>query len=260
MTLTCNYCTFRCSDGTSLVKHVFQAHHTDPLFHWVCAIRGCSHSFTAGSTYSSFLSHANRKHVNWADSLKEGSPDFINSVRVTSNPNSGGANDDDGPNPLTGGTNGGLDHSDGLDRPGGSEPDPDDGSALSNQISLKEAAARFLLTLKEKYRLTQAAVDFSVGSVKQMLSMMSEEFKKSASLETSTSERDLIDPFDGLETEYFQLKYYREKFHLVVSSFYVLNPYKVFFQVLPPPPQKPGNESTFTITLVIVTVHNFIFV
>ena len=35
----------------------------------MCGIKGCLHSFKYGSTYSSFKTHASRKHPNWKQCL-----------------------------------------------------------------------------------------------------------------------------------------------------------------------------------------------
>lgn len=40
---------------------------------------------------------------------------------------------------------------------------------LTAQQSLKRSAALFLLTLKERYQLTQSALDFTVSQVKEMM-------------------------------------------------------------------------------------------
>lgn len=54
-----------------LMKHYFATHSMEPSFRIVCGIRGCSHSFVFGSTFSSFKSHASRKHPNWQQCVKE---------------------------------------------------------------------------------------------------------------------------------------------------------------------------------------------
>ena len=99
---------------------------------------------------------------------------------------------------------------------------------LTAQQSLKRSTALFLLTLKERYQLTQAALDFTVPQVKEM--MFYDHQDKVAAINTAlssqptTSTQELSDcleytnPFAGLETEYLQTKYYREHFGLVVSS------------------------------------------
>lgn len=92
---------------------------------------------------------------------------------------------------------------------------------------VRQSAAQFLLTIKEKYHLTQAAVDYGVGSVNQMVSHVCEELHVSvvrtlqnnniAIPEELNDTFTLIDPFQGLATEYQQSKYYQEHFGLMVS-------------------------------------------
>ena len=58
--------------------------------------------------------------------------------------------------------------------------DIDEQQSDDNDLSdAQKAAARFLLTLKERYRLSQVAVDFAVGAVKQIVSIIYESVKKS---------------------------------------------------------------------------------
>ena len=56
-----------CNVRLDLIKHLFISHSVEATFHFVCCIKGCLHSFKFGSTYSSFKTHANRKHPNWQD-------------------------------------------------------------------------------------------------------------------------------------------------------------------------------------------------
>ena len=42
----------------------------------------------------------------------------------------------------------------------------------------RKATGKFLLVLKERYRLSQAAVDFTVGAVNQIISIVYEDLKK----------------------------------------------------------------------------------
>jgi len=99
----------------------------------------------------------------------------------------------------------------------------------SRALVLQRPAALFLLTLKERYSLTQAAVDFAVGQVQEMAACVAQDLKTSVEsrlqqhyIKTGVDPPDLsdcfedIDPFSGLETEYLQTKFYVENFHLVV--------------------------------------------
>ena len=77
---------------------------------------------------------------------------------------------------------------------------------------LQQTAALFLLTLKEKHKLTQCAVDFSMDSARRMVSMAQEKLPSDLH----------VDPLSGLETEYLQAKYYRDNFRLIVSAWHVI--------------------------------------
>ena len=66
-------------------------------------------------------------------------------------------------------------------------------------------AAKFLLTLKEKYNISQAAVNFTLGSIGSIVDSV------------CNSCFDHSDPFDLLHTECQQTKFY-EEFGLVVSD------------------------------------------
>jgi len=96
--------------------------------------------------------------------------------------------------------------------------------------SLERSVALFLLTLKEKYQLTQAALDFTISQVKEMMYLDSTEREVDfqAILENAGIEVDLSlvlpykNPFSKLETEYLQTKYFKDHFGLVVSIFSVL--------------------------------------
>ena len=92
---------------------------------------------------------------------------------------------------------------------------------------LQRSAALFLLTLKEKYKLPQTAVDFSVGQVQHMVMYALEDMKAAMqqyAVNTNTTLSGLsdimdtsIDPFKDLHTENKQTKFFKEHFHLVVS-------------------------------------------
>lgn len=96
---------------------------------------------------------------------------------------------------------------------------------------LYRSAALFLLSVKERFQLTQSALDFIIQQVKQMISFAvddAEEKVKVYLTEQGVTElpdiskcfEGMNNPFIYLETEYMQNKFYQENFNLVVS-FYV---------------------------------------
>ena len=98
----------------------------------------------------------------------------------------------------------------------------------SGPSPLSKSAAHFLLMLKERYGFIQSVVDFTVGSMNQILDCVSDEVQKF--VETSMHMNEITpptnlsecfthtNPFSHLETGYQQAKYYREHFGLVVCS------------------------------------------
>ena len=198
-----------------MVKHLFEVHCYEPSFMYACNIEQCPRAFSLGSTYSSFLSHANRKHPNWRQVLDATSPiRRLQQPCLQSTIEIESSNDDE--------NDGGGDDDDHMDY---SMPDyptydnEDDGISDS-----QKAAAQFLLTLRERYKLSQTAVDFAVGAVNQIISALYEEMKTSITKildDRGISVPDLfvpapLNPFEGLETEYKQAQFYKDHFGLVV--------------------------------------------
>ena len=105
--------------------------------------------------------------------------------------------------------------------------------------SLQTAAARFLLALKEQHRLTQVSINFLVEQVKLIVAGVvadvEEAVKSKLASEGVTTIihgcfRD-VNPFETLETEYKQSKFYKEHFNLVVSDYhnYLLHHFKLHY-------------------------------
>lgn len=93
--------------------------------------------------------------------------------------------------------------------------DPDDNSELSGSSSSKKAAALFILTFQERYKLSQKATNSAIGTVNTIVDSACEEVGNS--LKERLPGADICDclnqresPFSGLDTEYKQSKYYRE--------------------------------------------------
>ena len=110
----------------------------------------------------------------------------------------------------------------------GHEPDLDIEMGTEEQEvnQLEKAAALFLLCLKERYQLTQSAIDFAIGQVQQMLSFAVDDIQnvleahlQSCPLDVSSVLEyiSIPDPFLHLQSEYMQTKYFRENLDLIVS-------------------------------------------
>lgn len=86
----------------------------------------------------------------------------------------------------------------------------------------KHTAALFLLTMQEKYRVSQKAIDFAVHSFSTITNNICESVKSSLLSWSDSTLADSCfhyeDPFSFLQTGFQQAKFYREEFGLVVSS------------------------------------------
>ena len=81
MVFLCVLCSYRSDTRFNLINHSFDCHSVEPSLHLVCGLQGCQHSFKFGSSFSSFKSHASRKHPNWQVSLEhEGSADITSTA------------------------------------------------------------------------------------------------------------------------------------------------------------------------------------
>lgn len=91
----------------------------------------------------------------------------------------------------------------------------DDDSPVSDP---RATAAKFLLMLKERHNMTQTAISFAIDSVKRLVTCTCNELIATAAASGVGIDAENVDSFCGLETEYFQTKYYKEHLGLVVSN------------------------------------------
>lgn len=215
MVLSCMFCPYCCNVRLDLIKHLFSSHSVEATFHFVCGIKGCLHSFKFGSTYSSFKTHANRKHPNWQDYVNERDatplllPTSSSSMHLL-NPESDLPAADLPAEYLP-------------ELPESPEPVVMDAELMSCP-SAQRTAALFLLTFQERYKLSQRAINFAVGTINTIVDGACESLRDSlqerGSLTTDVAacfdQRE--DPFAHLQTEYMQTKFYRDEFGLVVSA------------------------------------------
>ena len=164
------------------------------------------HSFKVGSTYSSFKTHASRKHPNWQ-------ADIENTVPFHEDPNELETPEPFGDHEQPASTSQSINN----DAPS-SEDDVPNGT-----LSIERTAALFLLTFKERYMLPQAAINFAVSAVNGIVTSACESIQQSllTSINLPTDEISTHfepeDPFASLQTEYQQTKFYRQVFGMVVS-------------------------------------------
>ena len=183
------------------MKHTFQCHSSTLNFMYPCGVSGCTQTF---KTFSAITSHFQRKHPHC---------DFSQL---------GVYNNNDAVIGMSG-----MSEVD-IDNDSADEMDPDipDISVENSHFLAQRSTALLLLNLKERHRLTQAAVDFSVGQIKEMVQHVLEDVRgqvKETLATVDIDDLDLdkcfdIDPFQDLNTEYSQVKFYREHFNLVVSQ------------------------------------------
>lgn len=181
------------------MRHTFECHSSEPNFRMSCRI--CSQTF---SNYSSMSSHISRKHkgcsLEETDHISTVSQDLqITNVAVDT--------------PMMTSTT----------------CDIHPQSSQTHENQMYRSAALFLLTLKEKYNLTQTTVDFAVSQVQQMVKYALEDLKDNVLKSAHESGYDLpmnivdamdtsINPFQDLHSEHMQTKFFKEYFNIVVSN------------------------------------------
>ena len=78
---------------------------------------------------------------------------------------------------------------------------------------IKKAAAKFIFMLKEKFKLTQASLDYTVTEVEALLTLSGAfSFRKLRACRQSYPP-----PYDELKTEYQQTQVFQDNFGLTVS-------------------------------------------
>lgn len=185
----CSLCNrFRGSNFAYILRHIGNTHRFDPGFSIACGLKSCPATYT---NYESFRSHVYRKH---RDEL------FLESTVPT--PDSHAEETDSSM----------LDWED---------TDAFDGNHghSTEQNDLKLHAAKFILKTKEECKLTQTSVDKILSSVKGLWEQAMDNVRiKLADHITAEIDHCISSsPFDGLETQHLQQKYYHEKFCYVVS-------------------------------------------
>lgn len=202
----CEYCSYCCSTWRLHTKHVFESHSSVPNFSFVCGINGCTRTFCK---YSTIKSHVARKHC-------DVDLDTVEVGRITSLSLESSVADN-----IEDSTQETIESQVEVCA---------DRIVSSNQM--QKTAALYLLTLKERYKITQTAVDFVVSQTKHIVdnvvtdlhSAAEKEIKKLSCLNDEDASRilsvftDVRDPFLGLETHYLQCKFYEEYFGFLVST------------------------------------------
>ena len=230
----CSFCAYRSNIKLDLIKHLFEAHGLDATFRYQCGISSCTRVFASGSCFDAFRGHCIRKHLNWQQMLT-----------ISLEP----TQDNKDP-PVDSTMSDGLSaiHSEGA---GGSvaisSHDCEEASIRYSDVftddiehgsneqltlavqkeTIKRDAAKFILNLKERYKLTQASLDYTIKAVDNLMFLSSKMAKQSLAEGDQGQYSSL---FDDLQTEYLQTKYFKENFGLIVSvDVYVNYLHTLFF-------------------------------
>ena len=190
---------------TEFLKHIQLFHSHQPGFSITCGLNGCLRSF---SSFQAFRNHVYSYHGG-ESSLDQ---------RQTADGESDGTGDIGGDD-------------------GDDDGDGDDGISFDSEMRetppSQRNAAMFLMGLKEKYMITQVALQGVIEGVTNLvqshLDTLHSQIQQRLLLSgVSQAAIDGIQPlfsecgtyahpFQGLETQYQQLKFYRQHFNLIVS-------------------------------------------
>ena len=195
MMYSCNMCSFSARSINSLTSHVCRAHKTDSMFHVYC--KSCLRSYTKWDSY--------RKHVQRG----------CNAIPSNDISDSGHQLAPINPDQLT------------------SEDELDfsmEHESLTTAFNVEDDwhEAVYILNIKEKYLLSQVAVDQILSCTKQLVSdILAGVVNKIRSSEVSSSIMNVIENevfrincslFKRVSTASLQKNYFKEYFNLVVSK------------------------------------------
>lgn len=199
----------------------------------MCGISSCTRVFTPGSTFDAFRSHCNQKHYNWQDnfipSLEASRLEAALEAAIpcsTSSLTTGGTSESQGGSTceisIHNDTNEVAQEEETLE-----ETTDFNDAATHDQFSnavlrgdITKAAAKFILTLKERFKLTQVSLDYTVKAVDELMQLFSKCEQQSVSENPELAgSSPYQSPFDELSTEYQQTKYFKENFGLIVSAY-----------------------------------------
>lgn len=168
---------------------MFAVHTVERTFRFVCDVNGCQHTFKSGSSFSSFKTHASRKHPNWQELVNTdaaatipSAPMPVLSLDSAEHPQVNENIVEDNLDPLPG-----------ADMPMICVPEVIC-SSLHFRPLAQNTAALFLLTFQEKYELSQSAINFALGSTHTIIDSVCESAAHSVSnlLETGASSSDIV--------------------------------------------------------------------
>ena len=224
---TCTFCSFRSENNVVFVRHLFDAHSSESNFNYVCGISSCGRNFATDATYEAFCDHCTRYHHNWrrtfipTTGIEELTIDAT--LLATTNESRSSIEDDDIEDTLNC-----VEETLPFLESHGTEIVPVHRPRDDDTSRMKMAAGNFVLTVKEKFKLTQASLNYIMQTVNEITKLSANNIKQSVMKELQGSGSVIapclnqcflpVNPFDELNTEYQQTKFFKEKFGLVVSE------------------------------------------
>ena len=177
----CSICNlFRANTFAGVLRHIGLFHRFDANLSIYCGINYCPQTYT---NYESFRSHVYRKH---RDSLHSTLNGIVPSLMESSNSEDAMSID--------------------PEEPVQEEP--------HEQADIKESGAKFILKLREEYRIPQSTLNKIIMDMRGLwevsLSSIMENVKD---LDMNTSF-----PLNGFDTEYLQQRYFKQNFNYLVGS------------------------------------------
>ena len=198
--ITCPLCpTLCCNSFREYLQHVQLMHSSLPNFSITCGIGGCLRTFRKMGPF--------RNHISAYHSKSDLSTISTDTSRITESEESTSYNNED--------------------------DDLDNSSEIDPQIALKSYVARFLLQLKEKQKLTQVAVQSVIEGVTSLVQFhlnalntkirdgtdgLDDPIRIKEVLHEIIQRSEFRNPFEGLETQYHQLNYFRKHLNFNVST------------------------------------------
>lgn len=192
----CSICNlFGGKTYATVLRHIGEIHRYDANLNIRCGINYCPQTY---NNYESFRSHVYRKHrdvlVSHDSAIDTGEE---NATAIVNDEESGESLNDD------------------IDIQMYHEP-PD----------RKKNAAKFLLKIREQYRIPQSTLNNIVSDLKGLWTVSMESVKERLEnhLQSNSENAVLLGccdnafPLDGLHSEHMQLKYYKENFNYLVST------------------------------------------
>ena len=168
-------CSYRLDDDVVFLKHLFEAHGLESNFSYTRGFNGCRRTFTLGALYDAFRSHCDRKHHNWKESLDSITFDDRESVTY----NSSNVAELAEATTRTTATR----HPSSSIAALSFDSEEDMGTSRISAVNdndviceydrheksnLELTAANFVLSLKEKFKLSQASLNFAIKSVEDV--------------------------------------------------------------------------------------------